>query len=335
MRSSLLRTLLASLPIVCGCHARQSASDGEAAREAPEVPGDLACAIKGCDSTSPPAARDWLYIDSLPPLPGAEQDLGSTYIDSVFRTLVGRPPSMGWFVGQQLLAGERHPRVFVYSADSAVLEGRFARLVPQAEHDSISHANAMACEFRGPLAAYDLGAAPRRSQERAFFLPRPLPGPTSVGLRLRPLRPVERGAARAIMPLGGRPALYLDTAIEISGGSAPYSLTAAYNPSDRALFLSVIALHDSTGRVIASHFHEPEEFECDGCAPPEPSDGLFRLYPLLGGFASAGFAYPLLLLDTSTLESRGISLVTFGPHGDYSEHNVSEYVVTCIVGEGR
>ena len=137
------------------------------------------------------------------------------------------------------------------------------------------------------------------------------------------------------MPLGGRPALYLDTAIEISGGSAPYSLTAAYNPSDRALFLSVIALHDSTGRVIASHFHEPEEFECDGCAPPEPSDGLFRLYPLLGGFASAGFAYPLLLLDTSTLESRGISLVTFGPHGDYSEHNVSEYVVTCIVGEGR
>jgi len=60
--------------------------------------------------------------------------------------------------------------------------------------------------------------------------------------------------------------------------------------------------------------------------------GIDRLYDVENVFVIPGFPYPVLLLDTSTVEGRALSLVTFTPDGYYATYRIYEYVVNCILG---
>ncbi len=53
------------------------------------------------------------------------------------------------------------------------------------------------------------------------------------------------------------------------------------------------------------------------------------LYRPLNMFELPGFAYPVLLLDTSTFEGRALSLMTFTPDGAVTQFRVYEYVINC------
>jgi hypothetical protein len=46
-------------------------------------------------------------------------------------------------------------------------------------------------------------------------------------------------------------------------------------------------------------------------------------------FEWAAFPYPVLLLDTSTVEGRALSLQTFTPGGRASTFRVYEYIARC------
>ena len=60
--------------------------------------------------------------------------------------------------------------------------------------------------------------------------------------------------------------------------------------------------------------------------------GLGRIYDVENVFVIPGFPYPVLLLNTSTVEGRALSFVTFTPDGYYAEDRIYEYVVNCILG---
>jgi hypothetical protein len=46
-------------------------------------------------------------------------------------------------------------------------------------------------------------------------------------------------------------------------------------------------------------------------------------------FGLPGFAYPVLLLDTSTFENEGLTLLTVTHGGNVTQFRVSEYVMHC------
>ena len=52
-------------------------------------------------------------------------------------------------------------------------------------------------------------------------------------------------------------------------------------------------------------------------------------YVPLNIFELAGFAYPVLLLDTGTFKGRALSLLTFTPDGKVTQLCIYEYVVHC------
>ena len=127
--------------------------------------------------------------------------------------------------------------------------------------------------------------------------------------------------------------LYNNVALAIAPKRSFYSFAAAYDSATQALITSALILHDSTGAILAHATKDTAAFACDGCARPSYRDGLDALYYVVTEVELPGFPYPVLLLDTSTVEGRALSLVTFTPLGAYSEYRVYEYVVNCILGD--
>ena len=272
-------------------------------------------------------------FDSVSHVAGLASDTRGVYVGSVFDSTIGELPKIGWFLSKRFLTSERHSHVYVFSTDSTLAVGQFGRVITASEHDSIARRYQLACDTKGPLAEYELSSAPPIGIERAFYISRLPPGPVRVGLHSRGLLPKELAAARALLAVPQSAVRYRDTALAVSAGKPSYSFNAVYDSSTGALLKTALALHDTTGGVIAYQLRERRDFECDGCGEPTFDEGLGRLYGVLNAFEWPGFQYAVLLLDTSTVEGRALSFVTFTPEGTYSEYRIYEYVVTCILDD--
>jgi hypothetical protein len=169
---------------------------------------------------------------------------------------------------------------------------------------------------------------------RAFFTSRAPPEPIGIGLKFEPSTPEDIAAATAVLGPSQRPIVSFDTTVVIAPGHAYYSLHALYDSSTKELVKSAFILHDPAGRIVGSEVTEGAAFGCDGCGVPTLDQGLRRLYAVLNGFQFTMFPYPLLLLDTGTVEGRALSLVTFAPTGTHAEYRIYEYVVGCILSRG-
>jgi hypothetical protein len=258
----------------------------------------------------------------------------ASYFYSVLDAVAGgERPRMGWFLPSLgFLAEERYPAVFVLSADSTILQANFAKVISAPARDSIARRENLACGDRGPLAAYSIASIPQ--YPRALYLSRSLPGARVLRGRALPLtsEQVRDAHRRLAIPV---PALYRDTALGTEGDGPYYSLHAGYDSATQALLGSVLLLHSASGEVIGRALNDTTAFECDGCELPSFGDGLGFLYRVVNVFSVPGFKYPLLLLDTSTMEGRALSLVTFTPGGHETEYRIYEYVVNCILGDSH
>lgn len=278
----------------------------------------------------PSPARDSLELDTVARSADPQLEGSGAFIDSVFLAQVGQSPRMGWFDRGHFLAEERHPAVYVLAADSTVMTGRFARVAESAEHVSITARAGVACADTAPLGVYDLAGKPLEGETRALFMSRPLARMVRLPLAATQLDAQSRAAVRALLRVSGVPAVIRDTGLAVPGTEFRYSLGAAYDSADHSLLVTALVLRDSAGRVLASATKDSADFECDGCEPPTVESGLGSLYPILSAFMLSGFPYPVLLLNTSTVEGRALSLVTFTPRGEYAEYRLYEYVVNCI-----
>jgi hypothetical protein len=240
---------------------------------------------------------------------------------------------VGWFLATNFIAAEKHPRLYIYSTDSLIREGVYQRTVSPSEHNLLAHEHHLACDSKGALAEYHLNSTPDPRIERAFYTSKPPGAVVHAGLGLRSPTTNELRGVRARLAIPQASVLYRDTVLVASSVKGFYSVDAAYDSSTHGLLKSALMLHDDTGHVVAYHLKDSEAFECDGCGAPTYEEGLNRLYRVLNAFHLPGFAYPILLLDTGTVEGRALSFVTFTPRGVYSEYRIYEYVVTCILGD--
>jgi hypothetical protein len=112
--------------------------------------------------------------------------------------------------------------------------------------------------------------------------------------------------------------------------NAQYLVAGVYDRSTKQLVRQGLFLHDFAGTVLGGKVDEvSEETMCDGCGVPTKQDGLSAVYRFLAVFTIEGFDFPLLLVDTSTIEGEAISLITFskvpGREAKYEELRFYEY----------
>ncbi|MEE8200318.1 MAG: hypothetical protein V3R29_04035, partial [Candidatus Acidoferrales bacterium] len=84
------------------------------------------------------------------------------------------------------------------------------------------------------------------------------------------------------------------------------------------------------GQVLARTSKEASGPLCDGCPIWTYEDSLEWDFTPLNLFVFEPFPFPVLMLDTSTVEGRAITFVTFTPSGGYEEYRLYEYVVNCF-----
>lgn len=312
------------------CEPRADSAPGQATA----VPAESPKTANAAGLRDTVGSQDSLAFPSTPPELYAELDRGGKYVDSVFRAYLGESPRLGWLVGGSFLASERHPHVVVYSVDPVLQQVAFRRVMGPGEHAAITRQHHVACEVDGPLAEYGPMSGNHADGARAFFTSRAPAEPIGIGLKFERSTPEDIAAAHGVLGPSQQALVSLDTTLLITPGHSYYSVHAVYDSSTKDLVKSVFILHDADGRIVGSEVTEAAAFECDGCGIPTLDEGLQRLYAVLNGFRFTMFPYPLLLLDTGTVEGRALSLVTFAPSGTYAEYRIYEYVVTCILDGG-
>jgi hypothetical protein len=127
---------------------------------------------------------------------------------------------------------------------------------------------------------------------------------------------------------------FRDTAVVVPRSGYFYTIDAVYDSSG-AILRDALVLFDSHGKVVATSVQADTGETCDGCGAITFNDGYWRLYNVLNAFVIPGFTYPVLFLDTSTVEGRALSLITFDTKGRYGSYRIYEYVVTCILGDSQ
>jgi hypothetical protein len=109
-----------------------------------------------------------------------------------------------------------------------------------------------------------------------------------------------------------------------------YSLAALYDGPKKEVSRRGLFLHAGDGRILGARVEDIRGEWCDGCTVPTFDEGLERVFVVENMLTAPQFAYPLIMLDTSTMEGRSITLATFSPEGRYSRRLFYEYVVGCL-----
>lgn len=304
------------------CHAK--AGQTQSSASAPSSPPVAAAR----DTSRPSDSLSTRILD-----PDADFEGSGDFIESTFRKELGESPRMGWVLPDTFLASERHPALFVWATGRRIHQARFARAVSPTEHQRIAKDAHLACDTKGPLAAYSLSDMDTLG-ERAFYTSNPPPPGSTAGVAFGPLTQQALSAAHQLIS-GTEPGVrFRDTAVVISHSPYIYTIDAVYDTSG-AILRDALVLFDSLGTVVGANVKADTGETCDGCGAITFGDGYGRLYDVLNAFVIPGFPYPVLFLDTSTVEGRALSLATFDTKGRYGSYRTYEYVVTCILGDGQ
>ncbi|HUJ40646.1 MAG TPA: hypothetical protein VLW54_08880 [Candidatus Acidoferrales bacterium] len=261
-----------------------------------------------------------------------ETDPASFYIDSQFQEALGELPRLAWFLPDGTVAAQ-------YRAQDIVLYSRWDR--PQAAHWKASLTPEQIAGLRkNQIVACDVtdkGEPPELSTYTALAHPAGL-NPQVLSTRNR-FPGLETGFQQA--PLKGRAAEDVWKAMEAAkeprrgvilrrqGGTFAYALAAIYGGAHQEVTRRALFLLTQDGKIVAAHVENIRGEWCDGCETPKYEDGIERVYDVENVFTAPSFAYPLLMLDSSTMEGRSITLVTFTPSREYSRHLFYEYVKDC------
>lgn len=286
---------------------------------------------KASPPSTPASDRDeTLWVDTLVTRTDAH-GTNHEYIAQVFVAEIGESPRMGWLVPpERVLAKERHRELFLYASTEIPFGAQFSQLVSPEEHRLITRTHHVACESDSALAAYEL-STPISAAGRLLYTSRSFTEETLAGIVPIAVSPEQLVQVSQLLEWPLASSLQLHEAYGVGLGLPFYSTHALYDSSTESLVQSALVLHDSKGNVIAWGVAEAPEYECDGCAIPSRTDGLRVLYYVMNIYSLPGFPYPVMLLDTSTMEGRALSLVTFTPEGEQAEYRIYEYVVNCVL----
>lgn len=265
----------------------------------------------------------------------AEEDKGK-YIKTMFITHIGEAPSMAWMIEPDvIITNKKRESVVLYTRSDSIEKARYSRSYSDAEIDKIRRKNCIAL-VPGKFYQYHLSKEGGRipsNQARAFYTKTSFRGEVKAGYSYVKLEDKAFRHVTDLPEFHEKPFLHNYLAIQIPGSRNTYSFHGLYDPKSKELHKKGIILHGPDGQVLAKHFwDESWNTVCDGCGLPVYSDSMVYLFSMINSFHIPQFKYPLLMMDTSTVEGRALSFVTFSPDGNYSEYREYEYVVGCLLG---
>ncbi len=254
-----------------------------------------------------------------------------SWIEKTFVAQIGEAPRLGWFVsGNRFVAPERLASLVVYGPTGGPLAGRFVGELNEQQTTAIRQREHVACDLEAGRGLSVYAVTSGRSQDQGLYTSRPLPGTVRSGLIPVTLSPSEIAAAVSLLHWKAPARVQRHDAFSAVPGGMFYSFHRRFDEGSGTLREEALILHDGKGRAVAHEMVTLDEDQlCDGCGLPDLNDGRSFAYRVLNVFQLPGFVYPVLLLNTGTVEGRALSLTTFARDGKISEFRLYEYIVNC------
>ena len=252
-------------------------------------------------------------------------------------------PNLAWIIPPgRLLTTQHSPHATVLSARG--IEGwTYDSMIGPHEVAALRSQYSVGCDLTPDqsLYSYSLPGAVVDSTDRVFASISPPPDDAGAGLVPVAIPAAILASLHDSLRTGHPGATFRDTAFAAAAGEEYFSFHAVYDTSStrdsevekqggRYLVRQALALHAATGKVLGWTVSDIGEQMCDGCGIPGPEHSFRAVYDVEQVFRVPGLPHPLLLLDTSTVEGRALSLVTFDQAGAYSVYRDYEYVVGCF-----
>jgi hypothetical protein len=258
------------------------------------------------------------------------------YVGTVLKRELGETPRMGWFLpGAGFVTPERQDAVSLLTDRGSPSRVAYKGIVTPSQR-SVMKEQFLACETfaKDPLFLFG-DASSHGDFARALFVTRPLPATVRGGLQTTALTADDLSLIDRTLGWERLTGPRWDGAGSLAGSPFFYSIHRRYDGASKELRREALVLHDAARRVIAFDKTDDVEQElCDGCGLPQASDNVGFLFRPLNLFQLPGFRYPVMLLDTSTIEGRALSLMTFTPDGVLSSFRQYEYAFTCGLYDG-
>lgn len=252
-------------------------------------------------------------------------------------------PNLAWIIPPgRLLTTQHAPHATVLSARG--IEGwTYDSMIGPPEVKALRSQYSVACDLTPTqsLYSYSLPGAVVDRSDRVFASISPPPDDAGAGLVPVVIPAAILASLHDSLRTGHPAATFRDTAFASATGEEYFSFHAVYDTSaalemeagtqgGRYLVRQGLALHAADGKVLGWTVSDITGQICDGCGIPGPGDSFRAVYDVVQVFRVPGLSHPLLLLDTSTVEGRALSLATFDQAGAYSVYRDYEYTVDCF-----
>jgi len=265
--------------------------------------------------------------------PQAETDLD--YINAQFQTAINESPGLAWVLPSGVIIAEgRSPYIFVYSSAPTIeMASRRVTLSPEKSLE-FAKENRVDCDAQSggnppTLSLYDSSIKQFKENPQVFFTTKALPG-AKIGYQLSSLGDDLGKEVWEKMQPKSPQQLRKAAIIRRDGVPYFYSLAALYDGPEKGLSRMGMFLQALDGHVIAADVSDIDPNGlCDGCELPAFDDGIERVYAVENMLTAPQFSYPLLIVDTSTVEGRAITLSTVSTQGRYITYRIYEYTVNC------
>lgn len=289
------------------------------------------------------------FTTLLIPFPALSQDDNDEYIIKTFKAFTPESPKMAWLVPPDIIiTDEKFPIIYLYTDAREIQKAQLVKPFDKAEIAKIRKKYGVACEeYPGERAQttyylYKMSRKPDKPlggyPDRVFYTSKATE-PAKAGFKYGVLEEKKLRDVFQTIKTGGKKFLHRHFTVLPAGSAHVYSFHGFYDDKSKLIFKEAVVLHDANGRVLAKiSWDISEDTLCDGCPhpaflnenPEAPAADMTESFRIINAFSLPRFSYPVLMLETSSVETRAISFMTFDAKGKYSEYRASEYFVNCL-----
>lgn len=267
----------------------------------------------------------------------AQLDTGDTskYLADAFHRSFGTTPKLGWVMPNGTVVTDVDAKnLTILSTKHNIILAPQSSRVTAAESMNFVKKNKLACDVISdniPKSLY-LYATNLRQEGRnpqVLVLEHQIVG---VAAGYEEFQPPEAGIRDVWNRMKLRSSRQMRKTYSVrQRGSEYYFTFAALYDEKSEMSKKGIFLQKKNGTVVGEDIVPiSEETSCDGCGVPTYAERLQDDSPIMNMFSFSSFLYPVLMLNTSTVEGRAVSLKTFTNNARPSEYRLYEYVVNCL-----
>jgi hypothetical protein len=255
----------------------------------------------------------------------------SLFIHQTLQKTIGTQARLGWVMNDGRVVSDASAKnVWVLSTSPLVGKAESTSSIPPEQIPAFINRHHLAFDRSDsiePLHIYNGRFSIKGSNPQVLVFDRPLLNTVAGYKTVKPPSPAMK-AVWSRMHFNSKTNERRSFAIASRRATNYFFVFAAlYENEGGAMVKEGIFLLDKLGRILGQEISPiSEETMCDGCGVPTLEYRLEDDIRVMNVFSMPGFPYPLLMQDTSTIEGRAVSLLTFSKSGQPSEYRLYEYV---------